>query len=630
MKILYNTGTDFKESKESAENLAVKIIDDNGDVVEKTVQELVSDNFYGIERLIGTEDVNDDHRSIREIARNELAKQLIPEDARESLDTLREIADWIQDHPESASQMNSRIDTLEEAVPFVLYIQNGVYGYKKENGDFVPFKSQADIDAAVTAAKVGTATAADVLAGKTFTNSTTSGVTGTMVDHDAATNAVSVGTNNTNTYHRIPTGAYLKLQGTGYPEIVTPLTEYGDAAAGNVLSGKKFTSSAGLKATGTMPSKSLGTAATGSGIDSTGPYVYIPYGYWPEYSGKAGSSYTYMTAAQAVAACPKQEKSCTPSTSAQTVSPDSGKLLSKVTVNAVSLSGNAGTGDVRSGKTFYKDSLTKQTGTLADYSGSGHMITCQWGSGNGKRPAVRLASINPKTQIDGSNNGQKNYMEIAMPAGIWAWSWGNSSACIPYYTENCSATTSNQTVKASNWNSDAQNVSILDSVVVKPQSQTGTYACPSNWTGSPSAGGNGDMGATNNYRYVNASNVYNYGRARPNKYAGYFQVINPTTGSYESTGVGIEIPNATSISIKYKWELGAPKSGDTLTVIYTGDGWSKPTTYNLSGATGGTTTVNPPTKSGQYVCYVNFEVKNANRNGSSDNVKISYNITPNF
>lgn len=81
------------------------------------------------------------------------------------------------------------------------------------------------------------------------------------------------------------------------------------------------------------PVRNLGTAATGSGIDSTGPYVYFPYGWWKEYSGKAGSSYTYMTAAQAVAACPKQEKTVTASRSAQTVTPDSDKLLSKVTVN---------------------------------------------------------------------------------------------------------------------------------------------------------------------------------------------------------------------------------------------------------------------------------------------------------
>ena len=93
----------------------------------------------------------------------------------------------------------------------------------------------------------------------------------------------------------------------------------------------KFLTSVSISAI--SPQRSLGTAATGSGIDSKGPYVYIPYGWWPEYSGKAGSTYAYLTNAQAVAVCPKQEKTITASRSAQTVSPDSGKLLSKVTVN---------------------------------------------------------------------------------------------------------------------------------------------------------------------------------------------------------------------------------------------------------------------------------------------------------
>lgn len=99
----------------------------------------------------------------------------------------------------------------------------------------------------------------------------------------------------------------------------------------------KFLTSVSISAI--TPQRSLGTAATGSGIDSKGPYVYIPYGWWSEYSGKAGSTYAYLTNAQAVAVCPKQEKTVTSSRSAQTVTPDSGKLLSKVTVNALSPTG---------------------------------------------------------------------------------------------------------------------------------------------------------------------------------------------------------------------------------------------------------------------------------------------------
>lgn len=75
-----------------------------------------------------------------------------------------------------------------------------------------------------------------------------------------------------------------------------------------------------------------GGSATASGINSTGPYVYFPYGWYPADHSTYGS-WVYMTAAQAVNACPKQEKTVTGSRSAQTVTPDSGKLLSKVTVN---------------------------------------------------------------------------------------------------------------------------------------------------------------------------------------------------------------------------------------------------------------------------------------------------------
>ncbi len=72
---------------------------------------------------------------------------------------------------------------------------NGVYGYMNGN-TFVPFKSQADIDAAVTAARVGNATAADVKSDKTFTNASGSGLVGTFASQEktvtAGTSAASV------------------------------------------------------------------------------------------------------------------------------------------------------------------------------------------------------------------------------------------------------------------------------------------------------------------------------------------------------------------------------------------------------------------------------------------------------
>lgn len=62
--------------------------------------------------LIGT----DAGKSARTIANEELAAQLIPESAKESLDTLAEIATWIQSHPDDASAMNQAITTLQNLV----------------------------------------------------------------------------------------------------------------------------------------------------------------------------------------------------------------------------------------------------------------------------------------------------------------------------------------------------------------------------------------------------------------------------------------------------------------------------------------------------------------------------------
>lgn len=62
-----------------------------------------------VDTLVG----EDAGKSARAIANEELAKQLIPESAQESLDTLKEIADWIQAHPAEVTEMNSKITALE-------------------------------------------------------------------------------------------------------------------------------------------------------------------------------------------------------------------------------------------------------------------------------------------------------------------------------------------------------------------------------------------------------------------------------------------------------------------------------------------------------------------------------------
>lgn len=97
---------------------------------------------------------DDANKSVRTIANEELAAQLIPDGAKESLDTLAEIAAWIQDHPDDASAMNAAIAALQKQL-------NGIAA-----GDGTVKKY---VDDAVAALKIGDyAKAADLttLAGR--------------------------------------------------------------------------------------------------------------------------------------------------------------------------------------------------------------------------------------------------------------------------------------------------------------------------------------------------------------------------------------------------------------------------------------------------------------------------------
>lgn len=94
-----------------------------------------------VDTLIGS----DAGKSARTIANEELAKQLIPEDAQESLNTLAEIAAWIQEHPDDASAMNAAITKLNE-------IAAGIGG---EEDDYATV--MAAIEGKITAAMAGIA-----------------------------------------------------------------------------------------------------------------------------------------------------------------------------------------------------------------------------------------------------------------------------------------------------------------------------------------------------------------------------------------------------------------------------------------------------------------------------------------
>lgn len=77
--------------------------------------------------LIGT-DVN---KSVATIVAEKVTELLIPENADESLDTLQEIANWIQDHPGDAAEMNSNITILQGKVEA---LENALNGTEQTDG----------------------------------------------------------------------------------------------------------------------------------------------------------------------------------------------------------------------------------------------------------------------------------------------------------------------------------------------------------------------------------------------------------------------------------------------------------------------------------------------------------------
>lgn len=103
-----------------------------------------------VAKLIG----DDTNKSVRTIANEELAAQLIPESAAESLDTLQEIAAWIQAHPGDVAAINKAIKDLQDKV---------VLGTDTEGNEYATVK--AYVEAAIAALQIGDyAKAADLVA----------------------------------------------------------------------------------------------------------------------------------------------------------------------------------------------------------------------------------------------------------------------------------------------------------------------------------------------------------------------------------------------------------------------------------------------------------------------------------
>ena len=91
----------------------------DGSISRKKIDKEFEKNISSLENNITTLVGEDINKSVRTIANEELTKQLIPDNAQEALDTLQEIAEWIQNHPNDVATINKDIQQLKTAIGIV-------------------------------------------------------------------------------------------------------------------------------------------------------------------------------------------------------------------------------------------------------------------------------------------------------------------------------------------------------------------------------------------------------------------------------------------------------------------------------------------------------------------------------
>lgn len=84
-------------------------VSNNLDKAVEEINEAIETEKNKIDVLIG----NDKDKSVRTIANEELAEQLLSDDVEASFKTLQELAAWIENHPEDAATINATLQQLQ-------------------------------------------------------------------------------------------------------------------------------------------------------------------------------------------------------------------------------------------------------------------------------------------------------------------------------------------------------------------------------------------------------------------------------------------------------------------------------------------------------------------------------------
>lgn len=110
------------DEKERAEAAEAKLTKDLSDYEKETdarineVEKSVQDHHDQIDEVVSTLVGTDEGKSVRKIANEELAAQLLSGDADADFKTLQELAAWLEAHPESVAEMNAAIAANAKAI----------------------------------------------------------------------------------------------------------------------------------------------------------------------------------------------------------------------------------------------------------------------------------------------------------------------------------------------------------------------------------------------------------------------------------------------------------------------------------------------------------------------------------